>query len=86
MKILTLIAGLAVLGIVGCKKEIPAPKASPAAATTNQGTIVSNGGFTWYLGPGFMQGGTNVTRDGTNVLQGPASDFKITVKTIESLK
>ena len=83
MKTLSLIAGLAVLGIVSCKKEVPAQKASPAAATTNQGTIVSNGGFTWYLGSGFEKGWTNTTRDGTNW---PAGEFKVTVKAIEESK
>jgi hypothetical protein len=83
VKTLSLIAGLAAFGNVGCKKEIPAPKASPAAATTNQGTIVSNGGFTWYLGSGFTKDWTNTTRDGTNW---PAGEVKVTVKAIESPK
>jgi len=83
MKILTLIAGLAVLGLVGCKKEVPAPKASPAAATTNQGTIVSNGGFTWYLGSGITKDWTNTTQDGTNW---PAGEVKVTVRAVEDSK
>jgi hypothetical protein len=83
MKTLSLIAGLAVLGIVGCNKEIPDQKASPAATTNNQGTIVSNGGFTWYLGPGFTQGSTNVMGDGTNWAAGK---FKVRVKAIEESK
>lgn len=78
MKALSLIACFAVLGIVGCTKEGPAQKASPAAATTNQGTIVSDGGFSWHLGAGFMREGTNVTRDGTNW---PAGEFKVSLRT-----
>ena len=83
MKALSLIACLAVIGIVGCKKEVPAQKASPAGATTNQGTLVSNGGFTWYLGPGFTQDGTNVMGDGTNW---PAGEFKVRVKAVGESK
>ncbi len=83
MRTLALLAGLAALALVGCKKEVPASKVSPAAATTNQGTTVSNGGFTWYLAPGFTKGWTNVTRDGTNW---PAGEVKVTVKAIEPPK
>lgn len=83
MKTLSLIAGLAVFGIVGCKKNIPAQKASPAAATTDQGTIVSNGGFTWYLGSGITKGWTNTTQDGTNW---PAGEVRISVRAVEESK
>jgi hypothetical protein len=83
MRTLSLLAYLAVIGIVGCRKEVPAQKASPAAATTNQGTIFSNGGFTWYLGSGFEKGWTNTTRDGTNWAAG---QFKVRVKAVEESK